>query len=291
MKISFYFILFTILFIIYKFYWRRKKPKIKLTPLQEKNLKIFESKIQTKQETSIVFLQKNFWDVPSTISDYQNFIKRSKNDQNLYFLNQLSQFQQEDKKNLERLFNKYKDLKTNCIELEGTKNYFQDIKVDPLAIQALILVYYIGAKEMCKFTYEEFVGGWLRLSCSDLKLMKQEISSLSKNLSKEEEFENFYDFVFDFGKNNPNQKFMDLDCAIYFWDLILKKKFFLLEEWINFLKKQPEKIQIRKDTWTLFYEFVTTISTDFKNYDESSSWPVLFDEFVAEMKEKQNEKK
>lgn len=42
---------------------------------------------------------------------------------------------------------------------------------------------------------------------------------------------------------------------------------------------------INRDQWNSFWEFACVIETDCQNYDENSSWPVLFDSFVAAKKE------
>lgn len=45
---------------------------------------------------------------------------------------------------------------------------------------------------------------------------------------------------------------------------------------------------ISRDTWVQLYDFVVQIKPDFSNFDESSAWPYLLDEFVEYMNEKRD---
>ncbi|KAI8974472.1 hypothetical protein BDB01DRAFT_728997, partial [Pilobolus umbonatus] len=61
------------------------------------------------------------------------------------------------------------------------------------------------------------------------------------------------------------------------WSLLLNDKYPMVTEFIQFMEdKQPVKV-VNRDQWYSFLEF---ISSDLASYDESSAWPVLFDEFV-----------
>ena len=76
------------------------------------------------------------------------------------------------------------------------------------------------------------------------------------------------------------------EIAIPTWKLILAKQCTFINEWCDFLEQKNLKA-ISKDTWEQFYEFYSSINADFSNHDSESAWPVVIDDFVDQMKNKQ----
>lgn len=74
--------------------------------------------------------------------------------------------------------------------------------------------------------------------------------------------------------------------AIALWQLLLKGRFELLDQWCTFTKEKYGKA-ISRDTWNLLLEFVRNVHSDLSNYDEDGAWPVLIDDFVHYMKQQQ----
>lgn len=85
------------------------------------------------------------------------------------------------------------------------------------------------------------------------------------------------------------QKCLQLDTALAMWQLVLsgEQAWPLLTDWCEFLQKHHNRA-ISKDTWTQLFDFIKQIKPDFSNFDESSAWPYLLDEFVDCMKEKRS---
>ncbi|KAI9314795.1 Cullin binding-domain-containing protein, partial [Dichotomocladium elegans] len=68
--------------------------------------------------------------------------------------------------------------------------------------------------------------------------------------------------------------------AMALWTMMLEPRYPLVSEFNTYLKEvQPVRV-INKDQWQSFLEFLTTMTPDLSLYDETSAWPVLFDEFV-----------
>ncbi|KAI8878605.1 DUF298-domain-containing protein [Backusella circina FSU 941] len=85
-----------------------------------------------------------------------------------------------------------------------------------------------------------------------------------------------YKYTFSYAKNK-DQKCMDVDTAVVLWTMLLADKFPIVHDFVTFLQQQKPVKVINRDQWQSFLEFA---SQDLDCYDESSAWPVLFDEFV-----------
>ncbi|KAI8983643.1 Cullin binding-domain-containing protein, partial [Pilobolus umbonatus] len=68
--------------------------------------------------------------------------------------------------------------------------------------------------------------------------------------------------------------------AIALWQLLLLRKYPIMTSFIRFIQEvNPVKV-INKDQWTSLLDFCRTVPEDLSHYDSTSSWPVLFDDYV-----------
>ncbi|KAI7897623.1 Cullin binding-domain-containing protein, partial [Cokeromyces recurvatus] len=71
-----------------------------------------------------------------------------------------------------------------------------------------------------------------------------------------------------------------LSTAIALWHLLLEDQYPIIESFIEFIEViKPVKV-INKDQWSSLLDFCKSIPKDLDNYDSTSSWPVLFDDYV-----------
>ncbi|KAI7885954.1 potentiating neddylation domain-containing protein [Mucor mucedo] len=85
-----------------------------------------------------------------------------------------------------------------------------------------------------------------------------------------------YKYTFTYAKNR-DQKCMEMETAAVLWTMLLGERFPMVHEFVAFLQEKKPVRVINRDQWQSFLEFA---ASDISNYDESSAWPVLFDEFV-----------
>ena len=188
---------------------------------------------------------------------------------------------------LEKFFLKYKDEGEDAILAEGMEKFCIDLGVEPTDFIVLLIAWRFRASEMCRFSREEFVNGCQRLRAHDTRSLKQRFPDLMEETRMERNFKDLYQFTFSFGLDHSSgQRSLPIEMAIPLWELVFsQKRPPLLEQWFAYLQ-QGDVRGVSRDTWNMFLPFVTTITPDFKNYDESEAWPSLFDDFVEHELEK-----
>ncbi|KAI8086249.1 potentiating neddylation domain-containing protein [Halteromyces radiatus] len=73
---------------------------------------------------------------------------------------------------------------------------------------------------------------------------------------------------------------MDVDIALALWTLLLGDKYKHIPTFIEFMNiSKPVKV-INKDQWSSLLDFIRTVPYDLQDYDSTSSWPVLFDDYA-----------
>ncbi|KAL0080657.1 potentiating neddylation domain-containing protein [Phycomyces blakesleeanus] len=124
------------------------------------------------------------------------------------------------------------------------------------------------------------MNGLRELRVDSINKFKDILPNLQNMVQIDNEFKKLYLFSFGFAKT-AGQKSMDVETATALWQILLQDKYPHISSFLEFLQEvKPVKV-INKDQWSNILEFVKTVPVDLSTYDDSSSWPVLLDDYVA----------
>lgn len=241
----------------------------KLKPSQREKVRHFMAFTQTSEKTAMYCLSKHDWRLDIASDSY--FAEPE-----LYLIEIKPSI---DRRKIEVLFNRLKDPDDpNKIGVEGITKFCEELRLDPTSRIVLIIAWKFKAAVQCEFTKSEFVNGMIELSVDDLEKLRRILPNLENELADRAKFKSLYQYTFDFAKS-PEQKSLDLEMAIAYWNILLGDRFKFLDLWTQFLTEQYKRA-IPRDTWNLLLEFSLMISDDMSNYDEEGAWPALIDDFV-----------
>ncbi|KAI3835672.1 hypothetical protein MKX03_015275 [Papaver bracteatum] len=184
-----------------------------------------------------------------------------------------------DSRNLEELYNRYKDPYADMIMADGISLLCNDLQVDPADIVMLVVSWHMKAATMCEFSKQEFVSGLQSLGVDSMDKFRERIQFMRNELKDEQKFREIYNFAFGWAKEK-GQKSLALDTAIGMWQLLFaEKQWPLVDHWCQFLQARHNKA-ISRDTWSQLLEFARNVDPTLANYDAEGAWPYLIDEFV-----------
>eukprot|EP01080_Neovahlkampfia_damariscottae_P005291 gene5291-8909_t len=189
---------------------------------------------------------------------------------------------------LEKIFNGYlngEDQEDQIMNGEGIMKFAEDINLDPMDVLVLYIMYKLSAKLQYKIQKDEFVEGFRQYDARNMDQIKTLLPVWRDEMKmNQKEFRQFYSYAFQYSRTDGQKSVMS-EIAIPTWKLILSHKCDFIDEWCSFLEEKNLKA-ISKDTWEQFHEFCSTINADFSNHDSDSAWPVIIDDFVDYMKNK-----
>lgn len=171
-----------------------------------------------------------------------------------------------DKAKLQELFSRYKDKAEDAILIDGLEQFLNDLDISPMDPVFLVIAHAFNCDKAGLFTKPQFVDGLSLLGFDSLDKIKAGLPSLRAQLDDPDKFRDVYSFSYNYNKE-PLQKSLPLEVAIPLWKILLPGKFAKLDDWCEFVHQKHGKA-ITRDTWTLFLDFVTTVSPDLSNYDD-----------------------
>lgn len=173
---------------------------------------------------------------------------------------------------INKLFEEYKDKDEDAILSEGIERLCQDLQYSPDDFPILVFAFCLDAKQMCKFTKQEFIYGLKNLNASNIKELRFRIIQIVEKLQTDTDlFKQLYRFTFHFGLDE-GARILNLDMAISLWKLVYTvhtPENNLLERWVNFLSKENIR-GIQRDTWLMFQNFAECF--DISSYDSDEAW-------------------
>lgn len=143
------------------------------------------------------------------------------------------------------------------------------------------LAWKLKCKQPLKITRQEWCDGLASMRCTTVGAAAAAMESLRAEVVPDENFRSFYDFVFEWVRDNSSQRFLAIDTVLALWPLMFKdRKFPHLQRFIEFVQARNTKT-IPRDVWKQMYHFQRA---DLNNWDENGSWPSLMDDFVHAQK-------
>ena len=137
---------------------------------------------------------------------------------------------------------------------EGIMRFLEDLGLSPDSRLVLLLAWKFKASTQCVFTKNEFINGMMELGyvwiwqslisyycclflhrCDSIEKLKAKLPALDTEIQDSNKFKDLYNFTFNYAKN-PNQKGLDLDMAIAYWNIVLHDRFKILYLWCDYLQ-------------------------------------------------------
>ncbi|OBZ81514.1 DCN1-like protein 4 [Choanephora cucurbitarum] len=163
---------------------------------------------------------------------------------------------------------------------DGCQQFYTDLGVNLESTLPLIVGYKMKSNQMGYITRQEFMQTMSSLDVSTSDEFKKTLCHWEETvLNEPSEFKQLYLFTFQYVKSTT-QKSMDVETAIALWSILLEPKYPIIKSFIQFIQEtKPVKV-INKDQWSSLLDFCKAVPQDLSTYDCTSSWPVLFDDFV-----------
>lgn len=198
----------------------------KLKSSQRDKVKRFVAFTQTSESTAIFCLSQNDWKLDLASDNY--------------FQNPEAYYKDPakttvDRKKIEQLFMKYRDVHENDkMTVDGVMKFLEDLNLSAESILVLIIAWKCKAAVQCEFTKDEFTLGLMELTVDSIEKLKAKLPTIETELKDINKFKDFYHFTFNYAKN-PGQKGLELDMAIAYWNIVLRGRFKFLDAWCKFL--------------------------------------------------------
>lgn len=195
---------------------------------------------------------------------------------------------------VDKIFDRYKSPENpDVILIDGTLEYLNDLGFDPEELKSLTVAYILESPQTGEFHRDAFSRVWLTARVNSIQGMRQFVDEKHSMMERSvEEFEPFYQFVFEFVRGSDSRiKVIGFDEAIIYWQMLLDLRFPAsaerLLQWYEFI--QETKKNITRDSWNMFFKFVVQViekdPDTLSAYDESSAWPSVVDEYMEWLEE------
>uniref|UniRef100_A0A0R0FB88 Defective in cullin neddylation protein n=1 Tax=Glycine max TaxID=3847 RepID=A0A0R0FB88_SOYBN len=189
---------------------------------------------------------------------------------------------------IDNLFESYANKSLGLIDPDGIEALCKDVHVDHTDVRMLILAWKLKAEKQGYFSKDEWRKGLKCLGADTLPKLRKAINGLKKEVTVPECFEDFYSYAFQYCLTEK-QRSIDIETICELLNVVLRSEFptqvNLLTE---YLKIQNDYRALNIDHWRNFYRFFKEVSLiDLRSYDSSQAWPVILDNFVDWLKEKE----
>jgi hypothetical protein len=156
-------------------------------------------------------------------------------------------------------------------------------------IRILVLLWKMNCREKpSQIQKSEWMQGCSTLRVDSWEKIQKLVPSLDTGFLEQTEFKDFYKFCFQFNRQGTHRT-LDKELVVALLALVLKDRIpsDRLETFCEFLEGAEQHTRITLDQWASFLDFCYECE-DLSTYDESTSaWPVMLDEYVEFMEERQ----
>ncbi|KAL4332795.1 hypothetical protein GQ457_07G038240 [Hibiscus cannabinus] len=192
---------------------------------------------------------------------------------------------------IDRLFNTYANSSLGMIDPEGIEALCSDLGVDYTDVRILMLAWKLKAEKQGYFTQDEWQTGLKALGVDSLTKLKKALPELEKEVEEPSNYEDFYIYAFQYCLTEEKQKSVDIESICELLNLVLGVQFRpQVDSLVEYLKVQNDYKVINADQWINFLRFCKEQISfpDLENYDATQAWPLILDNFVEWMREKQS---
>lgn len=235
----------------------------------------------TSNKIAIKFLEKNDQNINAALNDYFNNADSLVADSTCH----------NNSNQLDQIFSKYADASDpNIMDLEGTIQYFTDLKIDAENdVEAITTAYLLESPSTGVFERSKFVQNWCKVPVNISSIQK--MSEYLHNVVNDPEImKDVYQFAFKYALEEGKRK-LNLNDAIALWKVIYKQQFIELQtngmettvtKFINdFIEAgKSDKENISRDEWDMAFSFFNIPLDQLEQHSESEAWPILMDDFV-----------
>lgn len=173
---------------------------------------------------------------------------------------------------------------------EGIGKMASDLSLDPQSdVRVLVLCWRMGAKKPSQIDSEEWESGAASLGVDSFDKLKDLIPSLDPTELDRYQFRNFYKFVFLFSREGTHRTIEREVVSALLPIAICDRAPDHLPYFLEFLETLPGTTRITLDQWCTFLEFADKVNIDLQGYEEDGAWPLLLDDYVDFLRQKQQE--
>ncbi|XP_061356223.1 uncharacterized protein LOC133300669 [Gastrolobium bilobum] len=190
---------------------------------------------------------------------------------------------------IDSLFEGYVNRSSGLIDPEGIEALCDDLYVDHTDVRILILAWKMEAKNLGFFSKDEWRRGLKGLGVDTIRKLRKELNGLEKEVIEPQWFEDFYFYAFKYNLMEDHQRTVDIDSACQLLNAVLRPAYpTQVNLLIEYLKIQSDYGALSKDHWTCLYYFFKEVNIqDLESYDSSQAWPLILDNFIEWLKEKE----
>ncbi|KFK43823.1 hypothetical protein AALP_AA1G178500 [Arabis alpina] len=190
---------------------------------------------------------------------------------------------------IDHLFNQYANPSSNLIDPEGIEELCSNLEVSHTDIRILMLAWKMKAEKQGYFTQEEWKRGLKALRADTINKLKKALPELEKEVRRQSNFADFYAYAFRYCLTEEKQKSIDIETICQLLDIVMGSTFRAqVDYFVDYLKIQNDYKVINMDQWMGFYRFCNEISfPDMADYNPELAWPLVLDNFVEWIREKQ----